>query len=537
MTQAPRWRRIVGFALASVWLHALAVVPLHAPELYLVAADEVPVDLLLVLAVAVIGAAGGWPRLGAAVGALGLMLSAFSRACDVVSVLAFGKDFELADLGQLWAIFLAWSDKAAVWERWLSLGVILLTVTLVYWLTVRALRAVTRSAHRPAVGACWLMAMQALVLAALACPYRPFSRSPLISLGRTTVDGLRSWADAEAALRPMTAAIRGGERRMREVPHDLARLDGVDVHVIVLESYGRVALRHPALRETLRPIYAALAEQLAGADMSACSAAVAPAVRGGRSGLAHAELLTGVPVASEQMRSLLMASELVALPHRFRAVGYETCEVLPGMPIHWPAGDAFYGFDRSIIQGELGYEGARYDFGAMPDQFSLRHLLDHVVRPADRPVFSMFVGVSSHAPWTAVPPFAADWDLRRLDYEAEPAARYATSYFSMFRDPEIVPAYAASLAYVVRAGVGFAAQTPRPSVVVVVGDHQPPIAGSLSPADPSHEVPVHVISSRPELLQPLLDAGFARGLDVPDELLARPMAALAPLLLEAWSRR
>ena len=98
MTQAPRWRRIVGFALASVWLHALAVVPLHAPEFYLVAADEVPVDLLLVLAVAVIGAAGGWPRLGAAVGALGLMLSAFSRACDVVSVLAFGKDFELADL-------------------------------------------------------------------------------------------------------------------------------------------------------------------------------------------------------------------------------------------------------------------------------------------------------------------------------------------------------------------------------------------------------------------------------------------------------
>lgn len=93
MTGAPYWRRSVGLVLALAWLHALAVVPLHAPELYAIAACEVPVDLVLVLAVGVIGAAAGWPRIAASLGAAGLMLSAFSRLCEVVSVLAFGKDF------------------------------------------------------------------------------------------------------------------------------------------------------------------------------------------------------------------------------------------------------------------------------------------------------------------------------------------------------------------------------------------------------------------------------------------------------------
>jgi len=536
VTGAARWRQRVGFVLAFAWLHALAVVPLHAPELYALAACEVPIDLLLVFAVAVVGAAAGWPRLAAAVGAGCLMLSAFSRLCEVVSALAFHKDFELVDIGQLWAIFLAWSDKAAVWERWLSLGVILVSVVCLAWLTARSLRAVTRGAAHAVVGCCWLVALQLVVLAALVCPQRPFSRSPLATFASVVADGVRGWLDPEARRAPLRDAVAAAARRMREVPHDLALLDGADVHVLVVESYGRVALRHPDLRARTTRVFAGLEEVLRDAGLAACSAALAPAVCGGRSGLAHAELLTGARVPSEQARELLMASDVVALPKRFRACGYETCEVQPGMPIHWPEGDAFYGFDRSIIQPELGYEGARYDFGAMPDQFALGRLLDRCVRPAKQPVFTMYVGVSSHAPWTAVPPFAPDWDLTSIDFAAEPAVRHDTYYLSILRDPAVVPAYATSLEYVLRASVGFATQAPRPSVVVVVGDHQPPIAGSLSPADPSHDVPVHVISSDPRLLQPLREAGFCDGLDVPAELEARPMAALAPLLLEAWSR-
>ena len=106
----------------------------------------------------------------------------------------------------------------------------------------------------------------------------------------------------------------------------------------------------------------------------------------------------------------------------------------------------------------------------------------------------------------------------------------------MLSDPDVLPAYFDSIEYVLKTSVGFALQLSRPSVVVVLGDHQPPIAGALSPPDVSHDVPVHVISTRPELLQALLESGFVDGLDLPDQLPAAPMAGLAPALLASWSR-
>ncbi|MCK5942075.1 MAG: sulfatase-like hydrolase/transferase, partial [Planctomycetes bacterium] len=325
-------------------------------------------------------------------------------------------------------------------------------------------------------------------------------------------------------------------QRMQRDPHGLERLDGADVHLLVLESYGRVALRHPALAPRLRGFLTRCQQQLAADGLAACSSSCAPAVKGGRSGLAHAELLTGVRVPSERVRSLLMASELVALPRRFQQAGYRTHELLPGMPIHWPEGDAFYGIDASIIQGELGYDGTLYDFGQMPDQFALQKLMERVIEPAEQPVFSMFVGVSSHAPWSAIPHYVDDWQIDARTFAGAPARTHDVHYRTMLRDPAALPAYADALEYVLRTAFDFARRLQRPSVVVVVGDHQPPIAGALAPADPSFDVPIHVVTNRPELLAPLRALGFVDGLDVPDEVRAWPMAEFAPTVLRAWSR-
>lgn len=522
--------------LSLAWLHAVAVVPLHAPHLYGIAAKVLPVDLLATIAVVVFGGALGRPRAAAHFAAGGLLVSTISRSCEQVSVLVFGKDFELEDVAQLWAIFDAWANKAAVWERCCVLGALLICGGLVYWVTYRAFRAVSRSATRRLSALLWCGVLGAVLTAALLGPQPVLDQSPLATLGVRSVDAFRRWGDRHGISGLLVAEVARGERRMEQTPHDLSALGGVDVHLLVLESYGRVALRHPALRVGTRRVYAELEDALREGGLSVCSAAVAPAVRGGRSGLAHAELLTGVPVASEQMREKLMQSDLVALPQRFRGAGYRTVEVLPGMPIHWPEGDAFYGVDRSIVQPELGYEGVQYDFGAMPDQFALHRLLEEVVAPAQQPLFTMFVGVSSHAPWSAVPPFVPDWDVDRQTYAAGPARRHDTSYQSMLSDPDVLPAYFDSIEYVLKTSVGFALQLSRPSVVVVLGDHQPPIAGALSPPDVSHDVPVHVISTRPELLQALLESGFVDGLDLPDQLPAAPMAGLAPALLASWSR-
>ena len=504
--------------------------------MYVVAAQVVPTDLVAALAIAVMGGAFGWPKSVAHVAALTLMLSTFARSCELVSVLAFGKEFELEDLAQLRAIFGAWANKASSWERWLLLTIVVAVCAGAHWVTSRAFRVVSCSAKRRRAAAAWMALLSALVALELFSSQQLLGRSPLAGFAAKTAQAIRRWGDPEAVLKPMRQEIAAGERRMGSSTLDLRGLGGADVHLIVLESYGRFALRHPQLRGRTRSTYASLARELREAGLSFCSAAVAPAVKGGHSGLAHAELLTSVRVSSEQMRSELMKSDLVALPERFRRAGYRTCEVLPGMPVYWPEGDAFYGVDQSVIQRDLGYDGTLYDFGKMPDQFALHHLLREVIEPARRPLFTMFVGVSSHAPWSAVPPFVGDWRIDEATYAVGPARRHDTYFITMLSDPSVLPAYADSLDYVLRTSVGFALQLKRPSVVVIVGDHQPPIAGSLAPTDLSNDVPIHVISSREELLTPLYATGFVAGFDVPDDAASWPMAELAPKLLEAWSR-
>jgi hypothetical protein len=74
----------------------------------------------------------------------------------------------------------------------------------------------------------------------------------------------------------------------------------------------------------------------------------------------------------------------------------------------------------------------------------------------------------------------------------------------------------------------------RDLVMIVLGDHQPPaaVSGEHAPWD----VPVHVISSRAEVLGRLGSAGFSPGLTPPRHPVGR-MHALAPIFLQAFGNR
>jgi hypothetical protein len=68
-------------------------------------------------------------------------------------------------------------------------------------------------------------------------------------------------------------------------------------------------------------------------------------------------------------------------------------------------------------------------------------------------------------------------------------------------------------------------------VMVVLGDHQPPALVSGEGA--SWNVPVHVIASRPAVLEALRGHGFRDGLVPRGPALAR-MDTLMPILLDAF---
>ena len=71
----------------------------------------------------------------------------------------------------------------------------------------------------------------------------------------------------------------------------------------------------------------------------------------------------------------------------------------------------------------------------------------------------------------------------------------------------------------------------RDFVLILIGDHQPPAAVSGTGA--SWEVPVHVIASRPPVLEAMRAHGFRPGLTPTHPSLSR-MHELMPTMLEAF---
>lgn len=206
------------------------------------------------------------------------------------------------------------------------------------------------------------------------------------------------------------------------------------------------------------------------------------------------------------------------------------------MPRHWPEGQAFYGFDGAMTQLELGYTGTVYHWGRMPDQFALHQLLERVVLPAQQPLFTLFVSVTSHVPFRMVPPYIADWRIDASTFQGPPRVVHPVSWLDVPQGPKLLPAYTDTLEYSLRTAVGFVGRLTRPSIVFVLGDHQPPIATAGPTPDPSFDVPLHVLANRPELLAPLRSLGFVDGFDLPEGITSFDTATFAPMFLGLYAR-
>jgi hypothetical protein len=257
-----------------------------------------------------------------------------------------------------------------------------------------------------------------------------------------------------------------------------------------------------------------------------------PTIVGGSSWLAHMELFAAFPVVEHGTweRAMQRPAQLT-LPTLFAQAGHHTVEVMPAMNIQWPAGEAFYGFAQTLYQQELGYQGHVYPFGLMPDQFALQKLLHDVVLPAQRPLFTSFVSTTSHAVWAEVPPYIADWRAGPAACTGPPAIAHPTTITDLPHGPALEPAYTDSIDYALQTALGFIAELPRPSLVFVLGDHQPPHAGGMASPDRTRDVPLHAFSNQPGLLERLQPLGCRPGHWLPAA--AMPLAEFAPALLRA----
>ena len=316
---------------------------------------------------------------------------------------------------------------------------------------------------------------------------------------------------------------------------DLSRVQGADVLVVFLESYGAVSWSRPEFVEALAPVRSRFTDAIETTGRNVMSAFVESTTFGGESWLAHISLLSGTEVRDQGTNVRLMAQERDTLVKVFGRGGYRTVAIVPGILVSWPEG-AFYGFDQIYDHERLDYRGPPFGWWGVNDQYSLARVDAVEIAPEARPpAFVFFTTITTHAPFVPTPPYQADWTrvLSETPYDDEALDRAWSAWPDwMNLGPSYLTAFEYAFDYL---GGYLQLRADRDLVMILVGDHQPPALVSGEGA--SWDVPVHVIASRPGVLERLEQRhAFTSGLTPAPETVAR-MDTLLPILLDAFGDR
>ena len=314
----------------------------------------------------------------------------------------------------------------------------------------------------------------------------------------------------------------------------LARVQGADVLLLFVESYGSVSWERPAFAEVLAPVRAEFDQAIRATGRSVVSTYLDSPTFGGESWLAHISLISGTEVRDGATNTRLMAQQRDTMVTAFARRGYRTVAVMPGIRGRWSEG-AFYGFDEIYDAAKLAYQGPSFGWWDITDQFALARLDALELAAGDRkPVFAVFPTISTHTPFTPTPPYQPDW-ARVLRADSHDQAALAAAWAIPADWLDLSPGYVRALTYAYQTFGGYLQlRKDRDLVLILVGDHQPPALVSGEGA-PWH-VPMHVITSRPAVLAALQAQGFRPGLR-PEGPATSAMHEALPRLLDAFGSR
>jgi hypothetical protein len=314
---------------------------------------------------------------------------------------------------------------------------------------------------------------------------------------------------------------------------DLSLVNGADVLLIFVESYGAVSFERPEFAERLASSREEFEKAIRATKRDIVSAYVESPTFGGSSWLAHISLLSGIEVRDPDTNARLMTEKRGTVITTFARHGYRTVAMMPGLRQIWPEG-AFYGFDEIYGAERVDYHGPEFGWFKIPDQFAIARLdALEVSRPSRAPLFVFFTTLSTHMPFSPTPPYQPDWPrmLTGMPYDGPDIVR-AYEGETELDWVNFGPAYVNAVAYAYATIGGYLRLRPdHDFIMILLGDHQPAalVSGEGAPWD----VPVHVIASRRKVLDRLLARGFRTGLTPVRPSLGR-MHELLPALLGAF---
>ena len=208
----------------------------------------------------------------------------------------------------------------------------------------------------------------------------------------------------------------------------------------------------------------------------------------------------------------LIAEDRMTLTDAFGRAGWHTVFTVPANTRDWPEGKEFYRFETYYDSRNVGYEGPKFGYAPVPDQYTLTHFQRQVLAPSPRrPVMAEIDLISSHHPWTPLPRLVP-WDEVGDGSVFDGMPEEGESSKEVFGDPEAVKrVYGESLEYSWETLTSFLETYPDPDLVlVVVGDHQP--HSYVSGQDAGRDVPISVIAQDPDVMARISGWGWDDGL-------------------------
>ncbi|MGW1268835.1 CDP-alcohol phosphatidyltransferase [Streptomyces sp. NPDC002491] len=312
-------------------------------------------------------------------------------------------------------------------------------------------------------------------------------------------------------------------------------LRGKDMIFTFIESYGRSAIEDPVMAPGVDKTLGTSTQALAKSGFHAKSGWLTSATYGGSSWLGHSSTLSGLWVDNQQRYRSVMASDHLSLTKAFKKTGaWDTVGVMPGIQKGWPEAK-YYGLDKVYNAFEMGYQGPKFSWSTMPDQYALEAFqrLEHGRTDRDKPLMSEIILTSSHQPWAPIPKMV-DWDSLgdgSVFEGIEKAGRKASDVIADGAASK--EEYGKSIQYSVTALTEWLERYGTDdTVLVVLGDHQP--IARVSGDNASRDVPISLVAKDPKVLDKIAGWNWTDGLKPAHNAPVWKMSAFRDKFLTAY---
>jgi phosphatidylglycerophosphate synthase len=525
----PRTRRamrvaIAGFSVLLVWV--VLVAPDRLFQLTPAAFARIPVEGLGLVAVALV--LPTWPRrIVAAVAGILFGLIALLKVINMAFYAEIDRAFNpVLDWGDLSPAIGVVRDTIGTTRTNIALVALLIGLVLIICaITASAIRITAVAARHRRATVRALAAVTAVWALGAGLSLQFVSGSPVAS---TSAAGLvvAQVRDARVALRDQRQfeqALNGSDPEASVPASDLLTgLRGKDVIIAFVESYGQAAVQGTNFSAGVDAVLRQDTASLARSGWSTRSAWITSPTFGGISWFAHSTLQSGMWVDTEQRYSELVSSRRFTLSDAFDRAGWRTVYDAPADNRYWRTGKSFYHFDKLYDRYQLGYQGPKFSYAPMPDQYTLAEFQRLELTPGHEPVMAQIVLVSSHTPWAPLP-VMVPWNKVGNGSIFDPMPAQGENGLSTLGSASKArQAFGKSIQYSLKALTSWVTELNDPNLVLILlGDEQPAIR--ISGVGASHEVPISIVAHDPSVFRQIASWRWQDG------LLPSPSAPLEPM--------